>query len=80
MNPQDPRETGVDRKRSEKDEVPEHESGEDALAWMEGKLDGSWVDAVTGDPKEKGTFEVLPEVDTNDQASIDAMFKMMLGQ
>lgn len=68
-----------DRPRSEKDSVPEHESGEDALAWMERKLDGSWVDAVTGDPKEKGAFEVLEPVNFDDQASVDEMFKKMLG-
>lgn len=70
----------TNRPRSEKDEVPDFEDGADALAWMESKLNGSWVDAVTGDPKEKACYEVLPEVNLDDPASVDAMFKSMLGQ
>lgn len=69
-----------DRPRSEKDVVPEFKDGHDALAWMESKLNGSWVNAVTGDPKEKAAFEVLEPVNFEDQASVDDMFKKMLGQ
>lgn len=42
--------------RSEKDQVPEFESPDDALAWMNAKLDGSWVDAITDEPKPIESF------------------------
>lgn len=44
--------------RSSKDEVPEFENPADALAWMEAKLNGSWCDSITEEPK---TPKVLAE-------------------
>lgn len=37
--------------RSANDPVPEFDNADDALAWMEAKLNGSWVDAITEEPK-----------------------------
>lgn len=33
------------------DKTPEFKDGDDALAWMEARLDGSWVDQVNPAPK-----------------------------
>lgn len=52
MDTYDP--NSVERKRSDKDTVPEFKSGEDALEFMEKKLNGSWVDDILEDPKSKG--------------------------
>ncbi len=75
----DPRETGVDRKRSDKDIVPEFKDGEDALDFMERKLNGSWTDAL--DQTDKAQYEVLPELDADNatDADIDDMFNKMMG-
>lgn len=77
MNPQDPRETGVDRKRSDKDIVPEFESGQDALDFMEKKLNGSWTDAL--DPKESAAYDVVEPVNLENPNDVDAAFRAMMG-
>ncbi len=52
------------RPRSEKDVVPKHKSGADALEWLEAKLDGSWTDALDAKPGEE--TNPLPEVEEDD--------------
>jgi hypothetical protein len=73
----DERETGIERKRSDKDIVPEFESGEDALDFMERKLNGSWTDAL--DQTDKAQYEVLPEINLDDPNDVDAAFRKMMG-
>jgi hypothetical protein len=73
----DERETGIERKRSDKDIVPEFERGEDALDFMERKLNGSWTDAL--DQTDKAQYEVLPDINLDDPNDVDAAFRKMMG-
>lgn len=42
------------------DKTPEFKDGDDALAWMEARLDGSWVDQVNPAPKASGAKTATP--------------------
>ena len=66
------------RRRSEKDNVPKFENGDDALEWMEKKLNGSWTDALD-EPRENGMAEPEP-VNLDDPNDVDAAFRKMMGQ
>lgn len=64
-----------DRPRSEKDTVPDFQSGEEALEYMERKLNGSWVDQVDSGSE-------VPEVEraallNSDTLSMDDFNKLM---
>lgn len=66
----------TDRPRSDKDIVPEFSDGEDALSWMEGKLDGSWTDQ-TEEKTEALTAEERERLLSGPTMSTDDFNKLM---
>jgi hypothetical protein len=69
------------RRRSEKDTVPKFKDGDDALAWMEKKLNGSWTDALDKDERESASmeFEVTEPLNLDNPNDVDTAFRKMMG-